>query len=73
MAWQPERCCFLMFVVCTIICLVMVLVLFLYSLIGHDYYPLGVVCYLVLGVLSVFFAFKVKNIKDDPGYMELLE
>ena len=51
----------------------MVLVLFLYSLIGHDYYPLGVVCYLVLGVLSVFFAFKVKNIKDDPGYMELLE
>lgn len=72
-AWQAERCFYLTFIVCTIICMVFVLATGLYSIIRYDYYPIGVVAYLVIAALSIFFAHKIRYKDDDPHYMTLLE
>ncbi len=72
-AWQPERCIFITFIVCSVFIMIFVLGASLYSIISYSFYPIGVSIYLVLAILSLFFASKIRSIKDEKGYDQLLE
>lgn len=45
----------------------------LYSIIKYKYYPIGVVIYEVLAILSIIFAHKIRYSEEDPEYQKLLE
>lgn len=45
----------------------------LYSLIKYSYYPIGFIFYELIAAFSIFLAYRIKNIEDDPHYMTLLE